>query len=128
VSRKAIVVAGLSAIAIAASGCTGDSDAEAEGPPATTTEQVDISKFRAAIEESFGASGYETSWYGHVTGMKVGPHRTLEIATDVDPGDDETAGTICGAAMRFAYNSEAGDGLEGARVFGSDGMALSNCA
>src|SRR6187401_1645227 len=74
VSRRAVVVVGLSAIALAASGCSGDSEAEAESPPVTTTEQVeterpgqatvDIAEFRTAIEESFGASGYETSWYG----------------------------------------------------------------
>lgn len=45
VSRRAIVVAGLSAIAIAASGCSRDSDAEAESPPATTTEQVETVDF-----------------------------------------------------------------------------------
>ena len=38
---RIIVVAGLSAIAIAASGCSGDSDAEAESPPAATSEQVE---------------------------------------------------------------------------------------
>src|SRR5262245_44927945 len=37
---RIIFVAVLSAIAMAASGC-GDSDAEAESPPATTTEQVE---------------------------------------------------------------------------------------
>ena len=39
------VVAGLSVIAIAASGCSGDSDAEAESPPPTTTEQVETVDF-----------------------------------------------------------------------------------
>ena len=123
---------------MAASGCLGDSDAEAESPPATTIEQVesgppaqptvDVARFRAAIEESFGASGYETSWYGHVTGMKMA-HGRLEIATDVDPeSDPETAMTICSAAVNFALNSEAGEGIESAAVFGSDGAPLGGCA
>jgi hypothetical protein len=134
VLRRAIVVAGLSAIAMAASGCQGDSDAEADSPPATTTEQVetqptvDIAKFRAAIEESFGASGYETSWYSHVTGMKMAHGRQLEIATDVDPEDSETAMAICSAAINFALNSEAGEGIETAHVFGSDGAPIGGCA
>ena len=38
VSPKAIAVAGLSAIAIAASGCSGDSDPEAEGLRAAFTK------------------------------------------------------------------------------------------
>jgi len=134
VLRRAVVVAGLSAIAMAASGCLGDSDAEPDSPPVTTTEQVetrptvDIAKFRAAIEESFGASGYERSWYGHVTGMKMA-HGRLEIATDVDPeSDPEAAMTICSAAVNFALNSEAGEGIESAAVFGSDGAPLGGCA
>ncbi len=137
VSRRAIVVAGLSAIAMAASGCSGDSNAETETPLATTTEQVeteppvqptvDIAEFRAAIEESFGASGYETSWYGHVTGMKMA-HGRLEIETDVDPLDQETARMVCSAAVAFALNNEAGDGIETATVFGSDGVPLGSCA
>ncbi len=54
-------------------------------------------------------------------------HRTLEIATDVDPGDTETWEPICAAAMRFALKSEAGDGIEAARVFESDGVARVTC-
>ena len=138
VSRRTIVVAGLSAIALAASGCSGDSDADAESPPATTTEQVeteppaqptvDMAAFRDAIEERFGASGSETSWYSHVTGMKMA-HGRLEIATNLDPpGDEEDARMVCLAAIRFAFDSEAGDGIETATVFGSDGAPLGSCA
>ena len=138
VSRRAVVVVGLSAIALAASGCSGDSEAEAESPPVTTTEQVeteppgqatvDIAEFRAAIEESFGASGYETSWYGHVTGMKMA-HGRLEIATNLDPvRDQETARMVCLAAIRFALDTEVGDGIETAAVFASDGKPLGGCA
>ncbi len=135
---RLVVVAGLSAIAIAASGCLGDSDGEAESPPATTTEQVetrlaaeptvDVAKFRAAIEESFGASGYETSWYGHVTGMKMA-HGRLEIATNLDPdSEQETPRTVCLAAINFALHSEAGDGIETATVLGSDGAPIGTCS
>jgi PBP1b-binding outer membrane lipoprotein LpoB len=54
VSRRAVVTAGLSAVAIVASGCSGDSDTtQAESPPATTTEQVDFSRFRAAFKARF---------------------------------------------------------------------------
>ena len=119
-SRRAIVVAGLSAIAIAASGCTGDSDAEAE--------------FRAAFKERFGTPGDETSWHGHITGMKVyfkrGGIRSsgrLEITTDLAANETETAMAICGAAMRFALDTEAFDGQPTTGVIGSDGALLGNC-
>ena len=78
---------------MAASGSLGDSDTEAESPPArrssrsrraTSTPPVDVARFRAAIEDSFGASAYETSSYGHVTGMKMAPGGSNR--NDVDPG------------------------------------------
>ena len=124
---------------MAASGCGGDSDSEAESPPATTTEQVEseppaqptvnIAEVRAAIEESYGTPpGYETTWYDHVTGMKMA-HGRLEIATNVDPRrDPEAAMIICSGVINFAINSEAGDGIETAAVFGSDGVQLGTCA
>ena len=126
-SRRAIVVAGLSAVAIAASGCSGDSDAEAESPPATTTEQVDISKFRAAFKARFET----TSWYGHITGMEMSSGR-LEITTDLDAesaaNETETVTEICFAALKSAFDAEALDGGETAGVIGSDGVVLGNCA
>jgi hypothetical protein len=129
-----IAVAGLSAIAIAVSGCTGDSDAEAESPPATTTGQVetqpparsavDIFKFRVAFKETFG----ERPWYGQITGMKMGLHGFLEITTKLDESDGDTR-TICGAAMRFALDgAEGGDGIEGVLMRGSDGAEQGGCA
>ena len=51
-SGRAIAVAGLSAIALAASGCGGDSDPEAE--------------FRAAFEKEVSGA----PWYHHITGIK----------------------------------------------------------
>jgi hypothetical protein len=123
-----IAVVGLTAIAIAVSGCTGDSDAEAESPPATTTGQVetqpparsavDIFKFRVAFKETFG----ERPWYRQITGMKMGLHGFLEITTKLDESDGDTR-TICGAAMRFAL-----DGAEGGDVMrGSDGAEQGGC-
>jgi len=134
---RIIVVAGLSAIAIAASGCSGDSDAEAESPPATTTEQVetqppaqptvDISTFRAAFEETFGAPGVRP-WYGLITGMKMAPreivtatssYRVLEITTKLESPSDTVVSEICEAV--FALDSETRNGIEAVRVIGSDG-------
>jgi hypothetical protein len=72
--RTVIAAVGLSAIAIAASGCSGDADAEADSRPATTTAHVetqpparspvDISQLRAPFEERFGAVGNETPYAG----------------------------------------------------------------
>src|SRR6188768_4411420 len=93
---RIIVVAGLSAIAIAASGCSGDSDAEAESPPATTTEQVEtqppaqstvnIARFRAAFKKRYETAPSALLWYHHVTGMEM-VDGALEIATDLAPPD-----------------------------------------
>jgi len=122
VSRRAIVVAGLSAVAIAASGCSGDSDAEAESPPATTIEQVDFSKFRAAFKARFET----TSWYGQITGMKMSSGR-LEITAELAPESD--AGEFCGEALRLAlFGAEPLDGVETATVIGPDGVPLASCA
>lgn len=38
------------------------------------------------------------------------------------------ARTICGAAMRFALDSETGNGIEGVRQIGPDGVELGGCA
>jgi hypothetical protein len=113
-----MVVAVLSAVAIAASGCGGDSDAEAE--------------FRAAFKERFGTPGDETSWYGHITGMKLSSGR-LEITTDLaakrlSADETETVMAICSAALKFVLDTEALDGRPTTGVIGSDGAVLGNCA
>jgi hypothetical protein len=132
-----IAVAGLSAIAIAVSSCTGDSDAEAESPLATTAGQVetqpparsavDIFKFRVVFKERFG----DRPWYGQITGMKMAG-RTLKIATKLDPGsthEDSDGPAICQAAANLAIDfGELGDGIEWVTVLGSDGVGLGSCA
>ena len=56
-------------------------------------------------------------------------HGRLEIATSLDPdSEQETARTVCLAAINFALHSEAGDGIETAAVFGSDGVPFGTCA
>lgn len=111
VSRKAIAVAGLSAIAIAAGGCGGGSESEVE-------------KFASSFEERFG----ETSWYGHITGMEVADGR-LRIRTDLDSASDwETAGgPHCGVALRFAFDHEVDDEIDVVIIVGSDGSELGGC-
>ena len=120
-----IAVVGLCAIAIAVSGCTGDSDAEAESPPATTTEQVetqppaksaaDMSKFRAAFKETFG----ERPWYRQITGMKMTPKRSIEVRM-VDP-EKIDIGTICEAVFSVADNAGVRNRIDAVHVIGSDG-------
>lgn len=108
-STKAIAVAGLSAIAIAASGCGGDSD------------EV---KFHAAFEKNFS----EEPWIHHITGMKMAEGR-LEVTTELGPEDaNETVRTICLAAINFAFDSDAVDEIPTGAVIGSDGVALGQCA
>jgi hypothetical protein len=115
VSRKAIVVVGLTAIAIAASGCSGDSDPDAE--------------LRAAFKENFSTA----PWIHHITGMEVAdgsgrPH--IEVTTELGPENNgtETARTICLAAINFAFESGAVDEIPEGAVTGSDGVGLGGCA
>jgi hypothetical protein len=135
VSGKAIAVAGLSAIALAASGCSGDSDTEAESTPATTTEHVetqpaapstvDIAKLRAAFKERYGTPGDEASWWGHITGIKVPSvkegHRTLVISTDLEKIGDRIGAALCHAGFAVARDSGAFEGIEAVVVKTSDG-------
>lgn len=107
-SPKAIAVAGLSAIAIAAGGCSGDSDAEAE--------------FRAAFEKKFSAA----PWYQDITGMEVevadgsgGAH--IELTTDLGPGDGQPD---CEAVRDFAFDSFDEVFVV---VIGSDGVERGGC-
>jgi hypothetical protein len=136
-SRKAIVGAVLSAIAMAASGCSGDSDVEAESPPATTTEQVetqppaqravDIAKFRVAFKETYGTPPDERPWYGLITGMKLGAPlvsggrqlRVLDVTMKLSNIPDTLQGTICEAV--FTLDSEMGNGIDAVRVINADG-------
>ena len=116
-SPKAIAVAGLSAIALAASGCGGDSDPDAE--------------FRAAFKKKFG----EAPWYHHITGIEV-KDTALDITTDLGPESawngegewSETSGVICRAAYGVAIETGAIDGGEGVGVMGRDGVGLGGCA
>ena len=112
-SPKAIAVAGLSAIAIAAGGCSGDSDPEAE--------------FRAAFKENFS----ETTWYPHITGMEVADgsdgRPRIEVTTDLAPGDGEAEGGLCEAVMNIALDSGAYDEIAIVKVTGSDGVLLGGC-
>lgn len=114
-SPKSIAVASLSAIAVAAGGCGGDSDPEA--------------KFRAAFEKEFS----DATWYDHVTGMEVtdGSGRPrIEVTTDLGPESNgtEEARTICLAAINFAVDSGAYDEIATGHVIGSDGEGLGDCA
>jgi len=134
VSPKAIAVAGLSAIALAASGCSGDSDTEAESTPATTEQvetqpsapsAVDIAKLRAAFKERYGTPGDEASWWGHITGIKVPSvkegHRTLVISTDLDEIGLRLQGMMCNAGFAVARDSGAFEGIEAVVVKTSHG-------
>ena len=138
-SSKAFAVAGLSAIAIAAGGCSGDSDAEAESPPATTTGQVEtqppaestvnIARFRAAFKKRYETAPSALLWYHHVTGMGM-VDGALEIATDLAPPDSSSVGPeICQAASNLAIDlGELGDRIKWVSVMGSDGVGLGGCA
>src|SRR5580765_6058125 len=97
----------MSAIAIAASGCSGDSDPEAE--------------FRAAFEKKFSAA----PWYHHITGMEVADasgRSHIEVTTDLGPGDGQPDRGFCGAVRDFAFDSGAYDEIPTVTVIGADGV------
>lgn len=81
---KAIAVAVLSSIAIAAGGCSGNSDAEAESP-------VDITKLRAEFKERFGTPPNEAPWYRHITAINWA-NGYLEVTTDFTPEETNALG------------------------------------
>jgi len=115
VSPKTIAVAGLSAIAFAASGCGGDSDPDAE--------------FRAAFEKEFSAA----PWYHHITGIEVKdgsgrPHIKVTTELGRKSNGTEPMRTICLAAINFAFESVAVDEIPEGTVTGSDGVGLGFCA
>ena len=103
-SPKAIAVAGLSALAVAAGGCGGDSESGAE--------------FSAAFKKDFSTA----PWIHHITGVKLSSSSpTLEVTTDLDEVSDTLTGAICHAGFQFADDHEVGDGIEAVRVIRSDG-------
>ena len=112
--------------------------AEAESPPATTTEQVetqpsaqstvDMAEFRAAFEKEFSAA----PWYHHITGIKV-KDRGLVLRTDLAPKSDavggfDAVGAICGVVYRFAIEKEAIHHEGYVRVKDRDGVGILSCA
>ena len=104
-SRKAIAVVGLSAIALAVSGCGGDSGPEAE--------------FSAAFKKDFSTA----PWIHHITGVKMSSEypTSLVVTTDLHKASDTPTGAICHAAFQFADDHELGDGIEAVVVLGADG-------
>ena len=104
-SPKAIAVAGLSAIAIAASSCGGDSDSGGE--------------LSAAFKKDFSTA----PWIHHITGVKRSSEypNSLVVTTDFDEASDIPGGAICRAGFRFADDHEVGDGIEAVVVIGPDG-------
>lgn len=116
-SRKAIVVAGLSAVAFAASGCTGGSN-EAEHP-------LDITKFRAEVKERFGTPPNEAPWYRHITAINWANEQTLEITADLDESESRIP---CGLLWRLAFEQADKPNSLGVQIVGSDGGGQGGCA
>ena len=109
---KAMAVAVLRSIAIAAGGCSGGSDAEAESP-------VDIATFRAEVKERFGTPPNEAPWYRHITAINWANEQTLEITTDLD--ESETRRIPCGLLWGVAFVQAEKPNSLGVVVVGSDG-------
>ena len=91
---KAIAVAVLTSIAIAAGGCSGGSDADAEG-------RGDVTKLRAQLKERFGTPPNEAPWYRHITAISW-ENGQVEVTTDLDEGS-EFGGEICAKVFGLAF-------------------------
>src|SRR5262245_55025619 len=128
---------------IAATGCGGGSDADAESsvadaessvadpesPVADVERSVDSSDLRAEFKERFGVPPNEESpsWYRHITAINMAINmgdRYLEITTDLGPKQRETALAICSEAAGIALDF----GLEGALVKSSEFDGVGLCA
>ena len=103
---------------IAASGCGGGSDAEAESP-------VDITKFRAEVKERFGTTPNEAPWYRHITAINWA-NGHLEVTTDLD--ESESRRIPCGLLWKLAFEQADKPNSLGVVVVGSDGMEFGGCA
>lgn len=112
---KAVAVAVLSSIALAASGCSGGSDAEPES-------SVDITKFRAELKERFGTAPNEAPWYRHITAI-TWANGVLEITTD-----SETRGGVpCGDLWKLAFEQAEPDTPLVVALFSAGGVGLGGC-
>ena len=122
-SPKAIAVAGLSAIALAAGGCSGDSDAEAGSP-------VDVTKLRAEFKERFGTPGNEAPWYRRITAINWA-NGQLEVTTDLSPDEYQASGppTPCVEIFNLASEQleEPGETALIVAVFGPGGVRMGSC-
>ncbi|MGL6279154.1 MAG: hypothetical protein ACRC50_06320 [Gaiella sp.] len=120
----AIVAAGLSAIAIAASGCTGGSEGEAEGRP------VDVTRLRTELKERFGTPPNEAPWYRHIVAITMFDGR-LEITTDLNPDEyrDDLTRAVCLEPLKLALEQAEPQTIDlTARVFGPGQVAMGACA
>lgn len=121
---KAVAVAVLSSVAIAAGGCSGDSDAEAQSP-------VDIAQLRADLEERWGAPPHAVApvWYRHITAIDWA-NGQLEITTDLSPeeyGANEGLRGTCGEPLKLAFEQVDYTVDLIAAVFSTDGVGLGGC-
>jgi hypothetical protein len=119
VSPKAVAVAVLSSIAMAAGGCSGGSDAEAESP-------LDITEFRAEAKERFGTPPNEAPWYRHITAFNWRNGQTLVVRTDLD--ESESRVIPCGLLWRFAFKEADTPNSFAVVIAGSDGAEFGGCA
>lgn len=107
------------------------SETTSPGPtaaPATPAPTADVSAATEAVrqylEENFGAPGFETPWWQHITGVSI-ESGVVVMATDLtEVGEDATG--ICAAASGFIFLGQ-GDpqyGLTGVEVRGEGGQSL----
>jgi hypothetical protein len=115
VSPTAVAVAGLSAIAIAASGCSGDSGAETDSP-------IDITELRAEFKQRYG----EAPWYKKVAAIEWADGR-IEVTTDLDEATEASA-PPCGDLRDLAFElADDPTAIGGVVVVGSGGAELRGC-
>jgi hypothetical protein len=75
------------------------------------------------MKDNFGNPGYETSWYGNITGISV-QGDTVVVNTNLAMADSRAQG-ICSAVSGYVFSNENRNrGMENIQVVGTNGAIL----
>lgn len=95
----------------------------ADEPPSADTSSEAEQAVRRYLDENFGQPGFETSWYRHISGVRVVGSRVI-VATDLSTGDRDDAEGICSGTSGYVYGSNDEYGLDAVEVDAADGTVI----
>jgi hypothetical protein len=98
-------------------GCTGS------GPTTGAENLGQTEAIGKYLKENFGYPGFETSWYGSITGVSVRAN-TVVVNTNLSSADAR-AQSVCEAASGYIFSHENRSlGIESVQVIGANGAVL----